>query len=82
MRCPVEFRYGVCIHYFSSSQPDGLSPLAFNFKPEYAIKEVQKNQEGLDTNGLNELLVYDVNFLGKNMNTTKNNTKIFIQTIK
>jgi hypothetical protein len=55
----------ICIHYFCSSQGDGLSPLAFTFKLGYATREVHENQEGLDLNGLNELLVYDVNFLGK-----------------
>jgi hypothetical protein len=53
----------VCICYFSSSQGDGLSPLAFNSKPEYAIREVQENQEGPDMNGLNELNFYDVTML-------------------
>lgn len=50
----------VCISYYSSLHGDASSPLAFNSKPEYAIRKVQEKQEGLDMNCLNELLLYDV----------------------
>jgi hypothetical protein len=37
---------------------EGASPLVHNFALEYAIKRVQKNQEGLKLNETNQLLAY------------------------
>ncbi|KAJ4446022.1 hypothetical protein ANN_12708, partial [Periplaneta americana] len=51
---------------------------------EYAIRKVQDNREGLELNGLHQLLAYadDVNMLGENPQMIRENTVIILKASK
>jgi hypothetical protein len=57
-----------------------LLPVLLNFALEYAIQNVQTNQEGLKLNGTYQLLIYanHVNLLGEIMHIVKSSTEVFI----
>ena len=57
-----------------------LSPLLFNFALDYAIRRIQINQDGLKLNDTHQLLFYadDVNILGGNVHTIKENAEALL----
>jgi hypothetical protein len=62
-----------------------MSPLLFDFAPEFAIRKSQKNQMGLKLNAIYQLLSYDdddVILLEDNTETRSKNTGTLIDASK
>ncbi|KAJ4446476.1 hypothetical protein ANN_13172 [Periplaneta americana] len=64
----------------NEEQGDALSPSLLNFVLEYPIRKVQDNRQDLELNGL-QPLVYedDMNMVGENPQTIRENTGILLQ---
>jgi hypothetical protein len=56
-------------------EADILLTLFLNFSFQYSVRKCQKNQEAQELNGTHQLLIHtdDVNVLGENINTMKEN---------
>ncbi|KAJ4439494.1 hypothetical protein ANN_07618 [Periplaneta americana] len=63
---------------------EGGNETSGSLKAKYAIRKVQDNRQGLELNGLHQLLVYadDVNMLGENPQTNRENVEILVEASK
>ncbi|KAJ4444915.1 hypothetical protein ANN_06714 [Periplaneta americana] len=78
--CAISLEVACNLNQFS----EGETIERFMIKAKYAIREVQDNTEGLELNGLHQLLVYadDMNMLGENPQAIRENTEILFEANK
>ena len=64
----------------SLEQEDVLSPLLFNFTLQYAIRNVQETNLGLDMKGTHQVLAYvdDVNLINDVKRTIERKTDVLL----
>ena len=71
---------------FRNGLKQGVAPLPlfFNSALRYAIRNVQKNQDGLKLNGIHQFLVYadGVNILGGSVHTVEENEEALVMASK
>ena len=63
-----------------SSLKQALLLILFNFALVYTIRNVQRNNLGLDTNGTHQVLAYvdDVNLIGYDIRTVERNADVLL----
>jgi len=61
-------------------QGDALSPVFLNLALQHAVRRVQVNQDGLQLNGIHQLLLSDddANTLGGSVKTKNENTEALV----
>ena len=65
-------------------QGDALSPLLYHFALEYAIRNVQETNLGLDMNDTHQVLAYtdDVNLIDDDIRTRERNADVLLNACK
>ncbi|KAJ4450690.1 hypothetical protein ANN_02119 [Periplaneta americana] len=71
-----------CIHLLRLSLP--VEEMAQDHSLVHTVTKLEDNRQGLELNGLHQLLVYanDVNMLGENPQTIRENTEILLEASK